>query len=212
MNPKLLIPEFLCGKEAVVRRHARRVIRRAIVEGGIPQVMASETFIHIDDAPGQIILDHVEPWLTDDHVLLEPFAEVLLELLRSPDDRNGWYERSRRLHWEILDEFWACLIMLAESDRMLPIKTRYDNQRPHDCRSVLRKMLKWWPDFCALDDRFYDGMLHPEPGYRWGRATWGLLRGMGQEHVISELKELDVEDAGARIREVVGHDPNDRLL
>jgi hypothetical protein len=202
MRPKLLIPEFFCGTRAAVSRNAIRVVRQTISHGSLSSALASKKFCEIEDAPGQIILDQLDRSVTDEHVLLEPFGREFSEQTCSTD-RGAWYELNRKLLWDSLDEFWMCLAVLGDI-HLLPIKTPFDAQRPNDCRYILSKLLNWWPEFCRIEDRFYDGVLQPQPGYRWARSTWDLLYGMGKGELIAELKELDAQAAGERMKDVVG--------
>jgi hypothetical protein len=181
------------------------VIKAAFDCGSLATSVAKEAFIPIDVAPAHIILDHVHKSITDEgeYIWLQPFGEAFYDRMPT-DDRGAWYALTRQFLWETLDEFWMCLAFLGD-DLRLPIKTPYDAQRPQDCRYILLQLLNWWGEFEVLDHRFYDGILSPQPGYEWARATWDLLRAMGREDVIPQLREMDSVEAGAYLKKVAGY-------
>jgi hypothetical protein len=164
--------------------------------------MVGEPRDSIDDTPGQIVLEKPHKLVEMEHVILQPVIDDLCESTYE-SDRGDWYVKMKQLVWSGFDEFWFCLAMLASDRFILPIKTPYDGVRVEDCRLLLRKIHRWWPTFCRLEDRFAGNMLDPLPGYRWGRVVWGFLRAIGHEEVIFRLQKVDAEEGGELIGRAV---------
>jgi hypothetical protein len=194
LTSQLLIPEFLCGRLPTVRRRCRQVIRRAIASRSLRSAVEHEPFIPIEEAPGQLVLAMPDKLVEMEHVLLSPLSNELKEAT-FVQDRVAWYGTLMDLYRSALDEFWFCLTMLGSHGKLMPLSGPDDRRRVRDARGILTKLIRGWPAFCELDDRFTDHLLTPATGFQWGSRVWELLREMGRPDVIFKLQKVDPEDA-----------------
>jgi hypothetical protein len=208
-DPKLVIPAFLCGQYAQVKRRFRTMWKRAVKVKSLKDALAGCEWIHIDDAPGELLNER--PWSSHmDHVMLSVIADEHTDLDHLPD-RDAWRESLKQLMWPALDEFWFCLAMAAHSitlpltpvGRAHPLELSIYDELVENARYMLSRILRWWPDFERLQKRFYSGAIKLRPWALWMRGTWDLLRAIGHEEFISEMRELDMEEAGFRMMSFV---------
>jgi len=206
-DPKLIVPAFLCGQYPEVKRRFRTVWKRAVKLNSLKEALAKSEWIHIDDTPGELLCER--PWSRHmDHVILSVIADEHTDLDHLPD-RDAWRESLKHLMWPALDEFWFCLAMAAHSISLplTPISGKppaavdlpiYD-ELVENARYMLSRILRWWPDFERLQKRLYSGALELRPWALWMGGTWSLLRAIGHEKFIFDMRDLDMEEAGFRL-------------
>jgi hypothetical protein len=201
-DSKLIIPTFLCGSYPQVKGKFRTVWKRAVKLGSVKDALAKSEWIHIDDAPGELLCDR--PFgLQMDHVHLSVIADEHTDLDNLPD-RDAWRNSLKRLIWPALDEFWFCLAMAAHSISLPltpiggghPLELSIHDELVENARYMLSRILRWWPDFERLQTRFYNGLHQLRPWSLWTGGTWALLRAIGEERFIFDMRELDMEEAG----------------
>ncbi len=117
---KLLIPEFLCGLHREVKRNSRRIAKRVIKDRSWQFAMSTESWIHVDDAPGvfqvmqNLVLSSEENVRL--YVPIEEMKDVVFDLTNGEDK----YQIIRDLFIDGISEFWFCLCVIGGSERWLP--------------------------------------------------------------------------------------------
>jgi hypothetical protein len=204
MNHGTNIPVFLCGTHAAVRRSCTKIAKLAIKLKSIEQAVESEEFIDIDDAPGHLIFQGPTQLAVAENVILYPFWRDLFDLVDPNDvDRENYYQQTKSLVLPALDHFWRSLAFLADHPEF-PLGTSYDQERTEVSTQILTKLLRWWPAFQRLEDRFYGGYGITYEGYKWGRATWGPARDLGADTAfIRHMQTVDTEDAADMLKELI---------
>ncbi len=200
------IPAILCGRHAGVVRQWRRVAKRAVALGSIVEAVADLEFVPIDETPGNLILaGDGGPLVEGENVILYPAVDELLDAVQQScgEDHARWVPRWDAMVVPALDHFWFALSALAPQGRADAHLYKHP-EKAEKSLVLLRKLVRWWPEFCKLDDRFSEGMALPQNGYRWGRATWGLVRNMGMTDAwIRELQFMDPEEARERFVDLI---------
>ncbi len=164
-----IIPKFLCGKPGDVLQKCRRIARNALKKGSWKPALANEEFIHIDDAPGLLLMTSQRSAFTDeDNVLLNHLTEVLSDIAFDMFEKPDCYRILRDLRIEGTADFWFSLCMIVGNTRWLPVMPDcYEEDIRAAARKCFPNLMKWWPHFCARDDRFaYWGLS--------GWPSWGL--------------------------------------
>ena len=193
---ELMIPEAMCGKHAQVVRKWKRLAKRAITLGSIEAAVADEAFISVEDAPWNLITRQPGMFVEGENVLLYAVGQQLVGEMY--DAAGGNHERfielGKQLILPSLDNFWFALAYLG--DVSFPPAWQPERDRALMSLTVLKKLIRWWSEFCRLDDRFSEGIGFPGNGYRWGSSTWELARNLGKsDEWIKKLLQVHPEEA-----------------
>ena len=206
-----LFPSVLCGRARDARRKWRSITRQAVKDLSWDKALAKTDWVPIDQTPGQFEREGANPLLQGDNTYLYPIIIELSAALYDcePEQR---FEIRKQLVLEAVQSFWFCLGIIARG-LWLPLAKQPDDERRAFVREVLRAVLKWWPQICELDDRFfcimYDGAI--SPGYRWSdwghciRVTFYQELGVTGEK-IDALAEIDPITAGETMSQWVEQD------
>lgn len=166
---KLVIPEFLCGLPRKVRQKTRKIVRKAINARSWKQALASESFIHIDDAHGLLMSGQNSALTDENNVLLFVLTYELRDTAFNSRDRTEAYSIERDLRIEAIAHFWFSLCTVIGPLRWLPVMpASFDEDLRRVARLCFPNLMRWWPHFAARDDRFAGSLP------RGGWPNWGI--------------------------------------
>ena len=195
----LPIPSCLIGKLSVVRPKWRSITRRAVKSLCWETALADEPWLDVRDAPGHLVLGGGR-FFEGENVLL---AVVVEELERACYWSGTALEEAYPVMKEMilggLEVFWFCLAALGDAPVWIAPCESFKREKASIARTALAGLLRWWPAFCALSDRFCSRM----PGFG-GWETWGLRVFYLCKHLgcsKGDLEQLASVDAveGARL-------------
>ena len=166
---KLVIPEFLCGLPREVRQKSRKIVRRAIKARSWKPALASESFIHIDDAPGLLMSGQNSAFTDQENVLLYILTYELRDAIFESFERAEAYSLERDLRTGGTADFWFSSCTVVGPLRWLPrMPPSFNDDLRRAASLCFPNIMKWWPHFAARDDRF--GGSLPQSGW----PNWGI--------------------------------------
>jgi hypothetical protein len=163
-----VLPAFLCGRPRQVRQAARKVARKAIKNRSWAEAMEGTSFVHIDDAPGFIVMAPPHGWLRDDNLLAYAVNAEVSEIAFDQFDKPEAYAILRDLKIAGCQEFWHSLGTVVGYMGWLPMMdASFTDDLRRTAEACFPSIMRWWPHFCARNERFYS-----VSGGKW--PNWGL--------------------------------------
>ena len=195
----LLFPRILCGKHGDVKREWKKVCRKALRTGDWEIALKDVEFIPIEQTPGWFVLDGPSPLLREQgdcvlayNVIIQ-MSDLVYEMYRKKKDRDEMFQIMAPLVISESTHFWFALSLLGGMPTLLPPADDYcDNPKPI-ARVLLANLLRWWPVFVELEDRFELWVPTDKKMPRWiswgGRAL-GLCYSWGRWRSSDDLDKL----------------------
>lgn len=204
-----VVPSFMCGRPREVIDDWRTIARKIIRNGGFEKAMKGVQFTHIDNAPGRLVFAayHASP-TQESNVLTYPILAGLSELSYDmTKSRHSWYCVKRQLLLDGLNDFWFSLCFVANGADYwrFSMPPGYEEDRRLVSRLVIEKLIRWWPHFCARNDRFAHLSGRPQPWPAWGLgwcsifdsdSAWKRVSGMTCGGTMSYLNSYLVDHPG----------------
>lgn len=188
------IPELLIGKPAEVKRRLKPILKKAIENMDWSVALAGLEHIPIDSISVSIMTSPPNPFEADDPLANQRVLLYLVDDVLSEAEMPT--EQKQKLIFQGMDRPWFCLAVIS-----CGISLPGEDRRPI-ALAALKKVLRWWPDFCRwgpmLNDilhnvgmrRVYDWETWKIPVLRWCEDL-----GHDWERQVKPLSDLDAEHA-----------------
>jgi hypothetical protein len=187
-----LVPKVLIGKHRDVKSRWRSVVKKAVKSGSWDQALAGAEWVPVDHAPGSIVCQGPSLLIQGEHFLAYLIMDVLCDAAPKWEYRAEHYATIQRMALSGMDHFWFCLGTLDQHG--LIDSTADPKANAPIQRNLLEKVLRWWPDLCALKDRFSCAGIPMNP-ILWGAGSINWARGAGMpESQADPLFELQKND------------------
>lgn len=199
-----VVPSFMCGTPREVVDRWRPIAKRVIRKGSFEQGMNGVQLNHVDDAPGQLVfLAYHASRPRTPGVLLYPILSGLSQLAYDmTKSRHSWYCVKRQLLLDGMDSFWFSLCFVANGADFwrFIMPPGYEEDRLLVRRLVIEKLARWWPHFCARNDRFAHLSGKPHPWPSWG-SGWCSVFDSASEW--QRLSVMTCEEVGSYLRSYI---------
>ncbi len=196
-----VVPPFMCGTPREVIDRWRPIAKRVFRKAEFGQAMNGTQFIHVDDAPGRLVfLAHFASRPRIPNVLTYPILSELSQLTYDmTKSRHSWYCVKRQLLLDGLDAFWFSLCFVANGGDFwrFTMPPGYEEDRAIVRRLAIEKVLRWWPHFCARNDRFAHLDGDPSPWPTWGSGLFSVFDSGSEWEFLSRKT---CEEAGLHLR------------
>ena len=200
------IPAAICGRHGKCRQKWRRIVRRAVKVGSWDQVRETTSWVDPSDAPGLLVLAGYNPLVEGDNTLVYLIHDELANACY--DNKSGCQERGYPMHKAMvlagLPSFWFCLGMLADVGNVFLECESFRREKKLMAGRILSAMLRWWPEFCRLNDRLHWGPPEYTGWSQWSLQPQKFCARLGvPDKKIDELSMLDPSEAGAALGDLL---------
>lgn len=210
------IPRFLLGEERKVSRACKKAAAKLIKTANWPEFLSGMEFVPLErvarfalQGPRTLCAgDPEEEDGDDDTAVLHPFCDRLSDIAAT--DNYALLPQAKRLLIEGCQEFWVALTALAGQGPVLPIYR--DAALDADfARQLLARLLPWWPQFSALNDKFFHAGWFPGDWPRWASRIFQLCGRLGMTGELTlQIRQGSSEQAFVTISEFAARESQDR--
>ena len=196
---ELAVPRWMCARARDVSRAWRKILNQLLRGASWEEVSSGWEMVPLRVAPHMLVLNGppFDQADDEDNVMLYPIGEVLCDV--AARDHRRHRPEVYRLILDGLGSFWFALACLGANTGLLP-RSGDDEAERAEAAAILRKLMPWWDQFCALEPRFYGGDWLPRGWPLWAHVPFFLCTECGMsDDAVRQMVAMTSVDASRAI-------------